>query len=149
VALMIDRERAGREASPSAAIVDSQSVKAPSAPTRGYEAGKKVTGRKRHIAVDGRLLMVNLTTAAIRKRWPWLKHLFADGSYDRAKRWTRPPSSTFIEIAPERLRFRADRDRHRHVWMASAVQGKRRWYGGKSAACMCPAFEVRPHDRWP
>jgi transposase len=52
-------------------------------------------GRKRHIAVDtdGRLLMVNLTSAdvsdsagaqtilaAIRKRWPWLKHLFADGA---------------------------------------------------------------------
>ena len=57
-----------------------------------------MVGRKRHIAVDtdGRLLMVNLTTAdisdcagaqtildAIRKRWPWLKHLFADGAYDR------------------------------------------------------------------
>jgi len=59
-----------------------------------------VVGRKRHIAVDtdGRLLMVNLTTAdisdsagaqtivaAIRKRWPWLKHLFADGAYDRTR----------------------------------------------------------------
>src|SRR5271163_2021388 len=55
-------------------------------------------GRKRHIAVDtdGRLLMVNLTPAdisdsagaqmildGVRKRWPWLKHLFADGAYDR------------------------------------------------------------------
>ncbi|MER8805129.1 IS5 family transposase [Mesorhizobium sp. M0998] len=63
-------------------------------------AAKKVVGRKRHIAVDtdGRLLMVNLTTAdisdsagaqsivgSIRKRWPWLKHLFADGAYDRTK----------------------------------------------------------------
>jgi len=101
VALMLDRERAGREASPSAAVIDSQSVKAP-APggTRGYDAGKKVVGRKRHIAVDtdGRLLMVNLTTAdisdsagaqaildGIRKRWPWVKHLFADGAYDRLK----------------------------------------------------------------
>ena len=47
---------------------------------------------------DGRLLMVNLTPAdvqdaagaeaiikAVRKRWPWLKHLFADGAYDRGK----------------------------------------------------------------
>ena len=57
-------------------------------------------GRKRHIAVDtdGRLLMVNLTPAgisdsagaqmilsAIRKRWPWIKHLFADSAYDRGK----------------------------------------------------------------
>ena len=67
VALMVDRERAGREASPSAAVIDSQSVKAPQAETRGYDAGKKIVGRKRHIAVDtdGRLLMVSLTTADI------------------------------------------------------------------------------------
>ncbi len=85
VALMLDRERAGREASPSAGVLDSQSVKAPAADRRGYDAAKKVVGRKRHIAVDtdGHLLMVNLTPAdisdsagaqmildAIRKRWP-------------------------------------------------------------------------------
>jgi transposase len=96
--LMCDRERMGREASPSAAVIDSQSVKAPHAKTRGYDAGKKIVGRKRHIAVDtdGRLLMVNLTPAdisdsagaqaildGIRKRRPWVKHLFADGAYDR------------------------------------------------------------------
>ena len=52
VALMVDRERAGREASPSATVIDSQSVKAPQAETRGYDAGKKIVGRKRHIAVD-------------------------------------------------------------------------------------------------
>ncbi len=100
VALMLDRERAGREASPTAGVIDSQSVKAPQAETRGYDAGKRIVGRKRHIAVDtdGRLLMVNLTTAdisdsagaqaildGIRKRWPWVRHLFADGAYDRLK----------------------------------------------------------------
>lgn len=101
VALMLDRECQRREQSPSAAIVDSQSVKAPAAREGGgFDAGKKVKGRKRHIAVDtdGRLLMVNLTTAdisdsagaqtivaAIRKRWPWLKHLFGDGAYDRTR----------------------------------------------------------------
>jgi len=50
------------------------------------------------VDTDGRLLMINLTTAdmqdaagaerivlGIRKRWPWLKHLFADGAYDRGK----------------------------------------------------------------
>jgi transposase len=99
--LMVDRERAGREASPSAAVIDSQSVKAPApGAKRGYDAGKKIVGRKRHIAVDadGRLLMVNLTPAdisdsagaeavleALRKRYPWIKHLFADGAYDRLK----------------------------------------------------------------
>ena len=67
VELMLDRERAGREASPSAAVIDSQSVKAPHAEIRGYDAAKKIVERKRHIAVDtdGRLLMVNLTPADI------------------------------------------------------------------------------------
>ncbi len=98
LALMVDRERAGREASPSAGVIDSQSVKAPKADTRGYDAGKKIVGRKRHIAVDtdGRLLTVHLPTAeicdnaggqavldGIRNRWPWVKHPFADGAYDR------------------------------------------------------------------
>ena len=40
VALMIDRERAGREASPTAGVIDSQTVKAPMAETRGYDAGQ-------------------------------------------------------------------------------------------------------------
>lgn len=67
VALMLDRERAGREASPTGGVLDSQSVKAPAAKERGFDGGKKITGRKRHIAVDtdGRLLMVNLTPADI------------------------------------------------------------------------------------
>lgn len=88
VELMLDRERQGREASPSAAVIDSQSVKAPHSEARSYDAGKKIVGRKRHIAVDtdGRLLMINLTSAdisdsagaqaildAIRKRWSWVK----------------------------------------------------------------------------
>jgi putative transposase len=67
VTLMLDREREGREHSPSAAVIDSQSIKAPAVQSRGFDAGKKVLGRKRHIAVDtdGRLLIVNLTTADI------------------------------------------------------------------------------------
>lgn len=86
VALMLDREQAGRDSSPSAGVLDSQTVKAPAAPGGGgYDAAKRVKGRKRHVAVDtdGRLLMVNLTPAdiqdaqgaeriimAVRKRWP-------------------------------------------------------------------------------
>jgi putative transposase len=101
LALMVDRERAGREASPSGGILDSQSVKAPApGAERAFDGAKKIVGRKRHIAVDtdGRLLAVNLTTGdisdsagaqmiltAIRKRWPWIKHLYADSAYDRGK----------------------------------------------------------------
>jgi transposase len=96
VVLMIDRERAGREASTSAAVVDSQSVKAPAVPARGYDAGKKTNGRKRHIAVDtlGLLLHAIVHPADIQVRdggmlvlstlfgmYPFLQKLFADGGY--------------------------------------------------------------------
>lgn len=100
VALMLDREAAGREVSPTGGVLDSQTVKAPLAEEHAFAGGKNVVGRKRHVAVDteGRLLMVNLTSAdvsdgagaqtilaGIRKRWPWLQHLFADAGYDRTK----------------------------------------------------------------
>ncbi len=57
--VMLDRECAGREASPTGAVLDSQSVKtAEAGGPRGFDAGKKVKGRKRHAMSDtqGRLL---------------------------------------------------------------------------------------------
>lgn len=67
VALMLDREWTGREAIPSASSSTANRSRAPIAERRGYDANKKIVGRKRHIAVDadGRLLMVKLTTADI------------------------------------------------------------------------------------
>jgi putative transposase len=68
IAPMLDRERAGPETSPSAGVADSETVKAPvPGAKRGYDAAKKTVGRKRHVVVDtdGRLLMVNLTSADI------------------------------------------------------------------------------------
>src|ERR1700754_3971399 len=67
------RLRAGRNPQPSAAAIDSQTVRAAETvgkPTRGYDGAKKIDGRKRHIAVDtmGLLLVVMVTAATLQDR---------------------------------------------------------------------------------
>ena len=97
VLVMNLREIEGREASPTAGVIDSQSVKTTeSGGVWGYDAGKKVRGRKCHILTDtcGFLIFILVHTAdiqdrdgavdvlkAVRLRCPWLRYVFADGGY--------------------------------------------------------------------
>lgn len=96
---MADREGAGRDASPTAAVIDAQAARSGGvgvAGERGFDPARRVVGRKRHILTDtdGRVLLATISRADLhdshggvallrvsRRLWPFLAHCFADRAY--------------------------------------------------------------------
>ncbi len=93
------REGAGREASPTAAIIDTQSVKTTeNGGPCGWDAAKRLKGRKRHVAVDTQGLLLGVVVHAadiqdadglggllkrVKPLYSWLRTVFADSIYHR------------------------------------------------------------------
>jgi len=116
------RRRAGHPREASAAILDSQSVKvADQGGPSGYDAGKQVKGRKRHLLVDtqGWLLLILVTAASVsdpaggrqlleraKARYRRLRHLWADRAYaGRFAEWVRRTCAWTIELVGAQIKL--------------------------------------------
>jgi putative transposase len=109
------RSKAGRDPNPSAAIIDSQSVKTTVVGgPRGYDGGKKINGRKRHVLVDTQGLIIRalvhpadladrdgakLLLAPLQDQLPRLQHIWADSAYaGKCAEWVQATLGWTLEI---------------------------------------------------